>query len=150
MLIFVSLTVLIIDQVSKFLVKSNLAELESIPIIRNVFHLTYVNNTGAAFSLLQGKTSFFIVVTILALFFALYFYFKVDKEKVWLRLGIALALGGALGNLIDRLRFGKVIDFFDFRIWPVFNIADCAVVVGVILICWELLRMDLAERKNKG
>ncbi|MGI6686080.1 MAG: signal peptidase II [Bacillota bacterium] len=145
MLIYVSLTVLIIDQFTKFLVKSNMAELESIPIILNIFHLTYVNNRGAAFSLLQGRTYLFIAITIIAMVFAVYFYFRLEKEQIWLRLGIALALGGAMGNLIDRIRFGQVIDFFDFRIWPVFNIADCAVVIGVALICWQLLRMDLAE-----
>jgi len=149
MLIFVSLAVLILDQVSKYLVKSHLAEFESIPIILNVFHLTYVNNSGAAFSLLRGRTSFFIIVTLLAMFLAVYFYFRVEKKWVLLRLGIALAIGGALGNLIDRVRFGQVVDFFDFRIWPVFNIADCAVVVGVLLICWQLLRMDMADDKEK-
>lgn len=143
MLLFISLTVLIIDQFSKFLVKTNMTEMESIPLILNVFHLTYLNNPGAAFSMLEGKTPFFIVVTMLAAAVSIYFYYRVDAKKIWLRAGIALALGGALGNLIDRLRFGKVVDFFDFRIWPVFNVADCAIVVGVALICWELLREDL-------
>jgi len=142
MLIFISLTVLIIDQVSKFLVNTNMSEMESIPLIANVFHLTYVKNAGAAFSILEGKTPFFIVVTLLAAAVSIYFYYRVEVKKIWLRTGIALALGGAFGNLIDRLRFGKVIDFFDFRIWPVFNVADCAIVVGVVLICWELLRED--------
>ncbi|MEL7563643.1 MAG: signal peptidase II [Dehalobacterium sp.] len=143
MLIFISLTVFIIDQVSKFLVRTNMAEMESIPLISNVFHLTYVKNAGAAFSILEGRTPFFIAVTLFVAAVSIYIYYRVDAKKIWLRAGIALALGGAFGNLIDRLRFGKVIDFFDFRIWPVFNVADCAIVVGVVLICWELLREDL-------
>lgn len=149
MLLWISLGVLIIDQISKFFIKINMTELESIPIITNVFHLTYVKNAGAAFSILEGKTSFFIVVTILAASVALFCYFRVDSKKIWLRSGIALALGGAMGNLIDRMRYGKVVDFFDFRIWPVFNIADCAIVVGVILICWELLKDDLFKPGEK-
>lgn len=148
MLVSMSLMVVIIDQVSKYLVQKNMAEMESIPIILNVFHLTYINNPGAAFSMLVGKTPFFIVVTLLAALVAIYFYYRVDRKKTLLRLGIALALGGAVGNLIDRIRFGKVIDFFDFRIWPVFNVADCAIVIGVALICWELLKDDLFKSKN--
>lgn len=148
MLIFVTFAVIIMDQASKFLVQSRMAELESIPIVLNIFHITYVNNPGAAFSILRGRAPVFIVITLLALALSLYFFYRIDRERIWLRLGIALEMGGAVGNMIDRLRFGEVVDFFDFRIWPVFNVADCAVVVGVALICWELLREDMAGRKQ--
>ena len=103
-----------------------------------VFHLTYVQNTGAAFGFLRGKTLFFIVVAVLVLGFIIFLAPRLSREKPLLGLVFGLLLGGALGNLIDRIRFGYVIDFLDFRVWPVFNIADMAIVVGVCFLIWEI------------
>jgi signal peptidase II len=147
-LIFIMVGVLILDQFTKYLAWTYLLEIGSMPLILNIFHLTYVENTGAAFSLLSGKTSFFVLVTVIALAASLYVFFRIEQKWVLLRVGLALVMGGALGNLIDRIRLGFVIDFLDLRIWPVFNIADCAIVVGVVLIAWVLCRNDISFKKK--
>ncbi|KYH32566.1 lipoprotein signal peptidase [Moorella mulderi DSM 14980] len=131
--------VLGIDQLSKYIIRANFQPNESLPVINSVFHLTYVNNPGAAFGLLAYKTPVFVSVTLLVAVIILVAYRFLPPGRILLRLALALMLGGALGNLIDRLRFGYVVDFLDFRIWPVFNLADIAIVSGVILLCWELL-----------
>lgn len=131
--------VLGIDQLSKYIIRANFQPNESLPVINSVFHLTYVNNPGAAFGLLAYKTPVFVTVTLLVAVVILVAYRFLPPDRILLRLALALMLGGALGNLIDRLRFGYVVDFLDFRIWPVFNLADMAIVGGVILLCWELL-----------
>jgi signal peptidase II len=131
--------VLGIDQLSKYIIRVNFQPNESLPVINSVFHLTYVNNPGAAFGLLAYKTPVFVTVTLLVAVVILVAYRFLPPDRILLRLALALMLGGALGNLIDRLRFGYVVDFLDFRIWPVFNLADMAIVGGVILLCWELL-----------
>lgn len=141
LLLITALLVLLLDQGIKYLVQTQMAVGQSIPVWPQVFHLTYVENPGAAFGLLANQTTFFIVITCLVIIGIIVFYHRLAHSSRWLRLGLALQLGGAVGNLIDRLRFGFVIDFFDFRIWPVFNIADMAIVTGVALLCLELLRM---------
>lgn len=118
---------------------------QSFPVLENVFHITFVKNPGAAFGLLAHQTTFFIIVALLVTGVIVYFNFTLPQEKQLLRTGLALQLGGAVGNSIDRVQTGYVIDFFDFRIWPVFNIADIAIVVGVSIIIWEILWED---RKN--
>ena len=138
-IIWIGLIVAIIDQISKNIVVSSLKPHQSIPIIQNIFHLTYVQNTGAAFSMLRGKTYFFILVSSLIIIAIIYFAHKIPKEKRLLRMMLGFVLGGATGNLIDRVRLGFVVDFFDFRIWPVFNIADSAVVIGMIVIAYYLI-----------
>lgn len=112
---------------------------ESLPVIKSVFHITYVNNPGAAFGLLANKTPVFIGVTLVVAVFILLTYNYLPPGRPLLRLALALMLGGAMGNLIDRVSFGYVIDFLDFRIWPVFNVADMAIVTGVVLLCWYIL-----------
>lgn len=146
----VSSLVIILDQVSKSIVQASLTEMQSIAVIPNVFHLTLVLNPGAAFSLFANRTTFFIVVTVLAVFLSVYFYYHAKPNTFLLRLGIAMQCGGAIGNLIDRLRLGKVVDFFDFRIFAVFNVADCFICIGVALICWELLRAQPENQTAKG
>ncbi|MGI6553251.1 MAG: signal peptidase II [Bacillota bacterium] len=134
------LGILLLDQFSKYLVQLFLSPGETVPLIHNIFHLTYVQNPGAAFGILAHRTYFFIVTAFLVIFFILIFFRRLDHRQVYLRLGLAMALGGATGNLLDRLRFGYVVDFLDFRVWPVFNLADTAIVLGVGLLCWEILR----------
>ncbi|MBC7325302.1 MAG: signal peptidase II [Moorella sp. (in: Bacteria)] len=133
------LLVLGLDQLTKYIIRTNFQPNESLPVIKSIFHLTYVNNPGAAFGLLAYKTPVFIGVTLLVAAIILVAYRFLPPDRALLRLSLAMMLGGALGNLIDRLRFGYVVDFLDFRIWPVFNLADMAIVGGVILLCWELL-----------
>ena len=148
MLKFFSIVVLLIvllDQSTKYLTQSLMYEGQSIPIIKNFFHLTYVLNPGAAFGMLAHKTLFFILVTMLVIVIAIYFYRRIPKAKWLLRLGLSLQVGGAIGNLIDRIRIGMVVDFFDFRIWPVFNIADMAIVIGVGILFVEILRYGEKE-----
>ncbi|NMA14433.1 MAG: signal peptidase II [Clostridia bacterium] len=142
MFFMIVFAVLVADQVSKFFIQSNMVELQSVPIIPNIFHITYVLNPGAAFSLFAHRTTFFIIVTIVAVILSVYFYYKFGRKEFILGLGIALQCGGAVGNLIDRLRIGKVVDFLDFRVWPVFNIADSFICIGVALICWQLLKPE--------
>ena len=125
-----------IDQLSKIWALNSLKEIGSISIIENVFHLTYVENRGAAFGMFQSNQIIFILVAILASIFGIY-YLHTKKVNLLGKASIILLISGAIGNLIDRLRLGFVVDYFDFRfIWEyVFNIADIFVVVGTILLC---------------
>lgn len=125
-----------IDQASKMWALNSLKEIGSIPIIENVFHLTYVENRGAAFGMLQNNQSIFIIVALTASVFGLY-YLHTKKVNFLGKASITLIIAGAIGNLIDRVRIGFVVDYFDFRfIWEyVFNIADIFVVVGTIMLC---------------
>lgn len=162
----VSILVLVgADQLSKFLAIAYLKGQPAIPIIKNIFELTYVENRGAAFGLLQGKQWFFIVVTLVVFAVIVYYYFKVLKPKKYLSLRICLIFisAGAFGNLIDRvfrshvdgafferLKDTFVVDFFYFKPidFPVFNVADCFVVVGALMFLLLLVtkfRKDLLE-----
>jgi len=138
----IALAVLVCDQWIKYVIVSNMEHYQSIPVIKNIFHITYVQNKGAAFGLLPNQTLFFVIVTIIVVAVIITVFWKTRHRNNFglLHLSLALQLGGALGNLIDRIRLGYVIDFLDFRIWPVFNFADSAIVVGVILLSWVLLR----------
>lgn len=128
-----------VDQLTKAMVKARMTPNQSIPIIDNILHLTYVQNTGAAFSLFKGRVFFFVVVSFAVIAAIVYCMIRLPKEKDFFKLPLALVLGGALGNLVDRLRFGYVVDFIDFRIWPVFNVADSAVVIGVLLLLYLVM-----------
>lgn len=132
-----------IDQLSKVWALKSLKEIGSIPIIQNVFHLTYVENRGAAFGMLQNNQTIFIIVALAASVFGLY-YLHTKKVNILGKAGIILIISGAIGNLIDRVRLGFVVDYFDFRfIWEyVFNVADVFVVLGTIMLCAYIIFFD--------
>lgn len=139
-LLFIFLAVIVIDFITKYYIVETMTEGMSIPVVREIFHITYVLNPGAAFGMFENQQIVFIVVAV-SMLLAFAFYFReIRKETFLFQLGIALMAGGAFGNLIDRIRLGKVIDFLDFRIWPVFNVADIAICVGAGLILWEVLK----------
>ncbi|KPK42384.1 MAG: hypothetical protein AMJ78_02720 [Omnitrophica WOR_2 bacterium SM23_29] len=129
--------VVIIDQITKAIALANLRYGESYSIIKKIFHLTLIQNTGAAFGLFKNQTTFFIAVSIIAIIFII---FSLSKRKAGSYLSLALILGGAIGNLIDRIRFGYVVDFLDFRVWPVFNVADSCISIGAFLLFLLLIR----------
>jgi signal peptidase II len=118
---------------------------QTIPVIQDFFHITYVKNPGAAFGILTDKKWFFIIVTIVVLILLFYLVYTIGKQNDFLSITIGLVAGGAIGNLVDRIQSGLVIDYLDFRgIWPyVFNIADSAIVIGVILLSWQLIRSEV-------
>ncbi|GAW92605.1 signal peptidase II [Calderihabitans maritimus] len=138
--------VLLLDQVTKYLVSHKMELGQSIPVLDNIFHITYIHNPGAAFGMLAYRTAFFVAITVVVVVAILIFYRRIKENRYLLKSGLALQLGGAVGNLLDRLRYGYVIDFLDFRVWPVFNLADSAIVLGVALVCWELWRMPDKEK----
>ena len=144
-MVLIALIVVGIDQLGKYYVQAKLAPGMSIPVIGDVFHITYVLNPGAAFGILQNQTYFFLAVVALLFLAVIAFYRWIPTGHFWLRTGIALQLGGAAGNFIDRVKTGYVVDFFDFRIWPVFNVADIAIVVGVAMIVYDLLYLSNKE-----
>ena len=137
------LAVVILDQFSKYIVVENMVLGESIPIIEEVFHLTYILNPGAAFGMFAHNRLFFIAITVIVIGIIIWARREILASPWEVKAGCGLFLGGAIGNLIDRARQGLVIDFFDFRIWPVFNIADIAICIGVGLIIWNLLKTEL-------
>jgi len=137
------LAVVILDQFSKYIVVENMALGESVPIIEEVFHLTYILNPGAAFGMFAHNRLFFIAIAVVVIGIIIWARKEILASPWEVKAGCGLFLGGAIGNLIDRARQGLVIDFFDFRIWPVFNIADIAICIGVGLIIWNLLKTEL-------
>lgn len=147
----VALAALTVDQWTKYLVVSNLELYESwvpLPALANLFTIHHVTNTGAAFGLFQnGSLVFAVVAIVVSVVIVLYYRHLPDGE--WLvRLSLGLQLAGALGNLIDRVRVGHVIDFLDFQVWPVFNLADASIVCGVILLAYLLLREERQESRK--
>lgn len=144
----IALTIIVLDQISKFTVQQTLDLGQIIPIVPSFFNFTYVLNPGAAFGFLSSASAafrgpFFITVSVLAVLFILYYRSHHRGMGLLPSLGLACILGGALGNLVDRLRLGMVVDFLDFYYgsyhWPAFNLADSAITVGVALMVFEIL-----------
>jgi len=135
----VALGLTVFDQVSKFIVLQSLDGGQSIPVIPSIFHFTLVQNTGIAFGLFQNNPMLLTYLICFCVFLLALYSIRIRKESKIEQLAFALILGGAVGNLIDRFRLGWVVDFIDFRVWPVFNIADSGITIGVILLAWKLL-----------
>lgn len=140
----IGILVFIIDQLVKYLVVSTMHLGQSLPVIKGIFHITYVLNPGAAFGMLEHQRWFFILVALAAVLLGAAFYKKLQQESFLMRSGAGLLLGGAVGNLADRIQSGLVVDFLDFRIWPVFNIADVAICAGA-----GILIFDIWQRRNE-
>ena len=140
----IGILVFIIDQLVKHLVVSTMHLGQSLPVIKGIFHITYVLNPGAAFGMLEHQRWFFILVALAAILLGAAFYKKLQQESFLMRSGAGLLLGGAVGNLADRIQSGLVVDFLDFRIWPVFNIADIAICAGA-----GILIFDIWQRRNE-
>lgn len=136
------LLLLLADQLLKYKIFTTMTLYESVPVVKDIFHLTYIQNPGAAFGILENQRTIFILVGMVILLAGGYFYRRLGVEPLPVQLGAALLWGGAIGNLIDRIWLGKVIDIFDFRIWPVFNIADIGICVGVGLIIYAIIFLE--------
>ena len=147
LLLIIAAFVVVVDQFTKYLVTSNMIEGMGIPIIEGIFHLTFILNPGAAFGILENNRWFFVITAVSVLAVLFYYRHAIISEPRLVQIGIALFAGGAFGNLIDRIRTGLVIDFFDFRIWPIFNVADIAICLGVGLILWSTIKTEL-KRTN--
>lgn len=147
MFITLLIAIILVDQVTKYLAYVYLQPQSTIPVINKIFYLTYVENRGAAFGILQNRVWFLAIVTAVIIIGALYYIYRNPQLNSITRYSIVLIIAGAVGNLIDRVRLGYVIDFFDFVVWPVFNIADCAVVVGTIILVFILL---FDKQKNEA
>ncbi|MDJ0875788.1 MAG: signal peptidase II [Desulfobacterales bacterium] len=134
--------IVIADQVTKHIILQEVGLHASIPVIPGFFHITHIQNPGGAFGFLANQSAvvrgiLFLFVSTLAVGLVLWFYHKTPPTHRWLAAGFALIVGGAIGNLIDRVRFGKVVDFLDFFIrgwhWPAFNVADSAITIGITI-----------------
>ena len=141
--IILSIVVLMVDIISKLIIKTNLNLYESIKIIPNFFNITYVMNDGAAFSILRGNQILLSILGILVII-VLGYYINKDKLNNYKVIYYSLLIGGILGNILDRLIYNGVIDFLDFKIfgydYPIFNLADSFIVISVILIIIEIIR----------
>jgi signal peptidase II len=147
-LFLTSAWVILLDQITKTIVTRQIAPWDNIECLGGLLQITNVHNPGAAFGILQNKQILSIVAAIVAAVLILLFYPRIPRHRRSMRFGMALALGGALGNLIDRVKYGSVIDFIDVGFWPVFNLADSAIVVGVALILLGMARDPSVRRSN--
>lgn len=141
--------IVIADQVSKLFTLIYLNERLNIPIISDIFYLTYRPNTGAALSILQGKQTFLIIVSTLAIIFAFYILARYYKTSSFLRIGVVFVIGGAMGNLIDRFRLGFVVDMLGFMRFFIFNIADSFISIGAVLIIIYVFKSMKSEKNEK-
>lgn len=151
--VFLTILFIIIDQLSKLLIDLNMNLNENIVIINNFFSLNYVHNYGAAFSIFIGARYLFILITIIALMF-IYFYLLKGKTLKFYEIFIyALLIGGIIGNLIDRILYGYVLDFLSFKIFnynfAIFNIADSFIVISIILLIILEVKNAIYSRRRK-
>ncbi len=135
---FSFLLILLIDQLVKYYVELTMLPGESIPVAAPFFHITFVLNPGAAFGIFRDQQWLFLATAIVFSVAFLVFYERLRRSGSLIHYGSVALAAGAMSNLIDRIRLGLVVDFFDFRIWPVFNIADIAIVLGTAAVLWAL------------
>ena len=150
-----ALIVLAADQFTKHLVRRFLEEGESwhlLPSLRRIFSITHVRNRGAAFGLLPNADLLFVLVAVVVIVVILFYSRSLSAGELWVRVSLGLQLGGAVGNLVDRLCFqGYVTDFFAFKPWPtVFNLADSCIVVGMGILVYRLWRNPRGEKFGEG
>jgi signal peptidase II len=134
----VSLLVFAIDRAIKVLVSVNLDPAQSIPVIKNLVHLTYVQNTGVAFGFFRGQRLALGAIGLAVCAVVVYFHARLSRKDALIVAALAVILGGSLGNLYDRVFLGYVIDYIDLRVFPVFNLADIAINIGVLLIIFGI------------
>ncbi len=141
-----------LDQWSKYLTVQNISLGETKEFIPGFLSLTHLRNTGAAWSLLEGKMIFFYVITVIVSVVIIYLLIKNYKKSIWYSVGLSFVLAGAIGNFIDRVRLGYVVDMLqtDFMNFPIFNVADSALVVGVICIFIYLILDEKAAKEGKN
>jgi len=140
MIFIIVLPVLVFDQLTKIVVTKSLSLYQSIPVIQGIFHITLVHNRGAAFGILKNQVPLFIITSLLAIVLIYHHLKRAAYKKLSLMdMSLSFILAGAIGNLIDRIFLGYVVDFLDFRVWPVFNIADSAITVGAVLVGYSIL-----------
>jgi signal peptidase II len=137
-----------IDWLSKFYVKLNLSPGASVPIINDFFYLTYLKNRGIIFGLFFPPTISIIVVSGIIITVLLFLLGKISLKSRWQEISLGLLWGGVLGNFFDRLWDGSVIDFINFRFWPVFNIADIAICIGAVLLFIGILKSNYLSRST--
>ena len=148
--IMLGILIFIFDIMTKLVAELQLRPVGTVPLWQGVFHLTYVENRGIAFGLFEGERLLFIVVTVVVLALLSQLYTKTVHRTRWLKLGMSLVYGGALGNLIERMAKGYVVDFLDFRLihFPVFNVADIAVCVGAVCLMIHFLLTEEGEARG--
>jgi len=151
-IVFISVFCVLIDQITKTLVRSYMTLYESIPLLPNFFHLTFITNDGMAFGInIPGGIYIFSSISFIFTIVLVWYLWQIRNQIFRYRLGIAFILGGAVGNLIDRLLFGEVTDFFDFMIgshhWYIFNFADAYVTIGMFIIMYDSF---MENRKNNN
>jgi signal peptidase II len=142
----IAIVIVATDQLTKMIVRGKLAVIGTLEVIKGFAEFSYSENTGAAFGTFHDKNSVFIIVNLIAIIF-IFIYYNRYKENIWMKVSLGFILGGALGNLADRILFGFVTDFIRVRLWfihsfwwPVFNIADSGVTVGAIMLVIVLFR----------
>jgi len=159
-LVLVAGLTVVIDQLSKAIIQEALPLAQTVQVIPGLFSITHIRNTGGAFGLLAGRAStfrtvFFLGVSGLSVVILCYLYAGMAPGNRWASTALCLICGGALGNLVDRVRLGEVVDFLDFYVgpyhWPAFNLADCAISVGVAILVLHLLwgKSELSHRPLK-
>ena len=155
-LLTVSVLVIGIDQASKLYINKVMELHSSITVVQNFFNITYMRNKGAAFSFLSNfsyRIPFFILVSLIAIAVILSVLYKLRPDQKFAAVSLSLILSGALGNLIDRVRLGEVIDFLDAHWyehhWPAFNVADSAICVGVFLLAIDMFLEERRQKKQK-
>ena len=149
----VSAVLVLADQISKTMVRKTMSLYESIPVIPNFFHLTFVTNDGMAFGLnFPFGTYIFLAISIIFTVFIFWYLWTIKDDGIVIRMGIGLILAGAIGNLIDRVFLGSVVDFLDFMIgdfhWYVFNFADSYVTIGMGFVLYDTLVIE-KQRKTQ-
>ncbi|MFH1981052.1 MAG: signal peptidase II [Pseudomonadota bacterium] len=158
-LVWIASAVIVLDQVTKAMVLSQLPLYHSVPVLPGFFNLTHVQNPGGAFGFLAGQSPalravVFLAASAMAALLVLYFYMTTPPTHRFLAVGFALIFSGAIGNLIDRVRFGVVVDFLDFFVgkahWPAFNVADSAITVGMTIFAGHLVFRKLPEAHTGG
>ena len=133
------------DQYSKYLIVTHMSVGESIVVIPHYFYLTYLINPGAAFGMLANYRILFVLASIILFVAYIYYFKKLAQFKWWDRIAVTMLVSGALGNMIDRVRINGVIDFIDFRVWPIFNFADIFICVGVAILIYSILMGEGAK-----
>lgn len=148
--LIISLLIVVADQTLKGFVAHNFSIGEVRPVLTNVISLTYLQNNGAAWNILTGQMWLFYIISVIAILICLYYIFQRRNQSKLMKLGLAIVLGGIIGNLIDRIHLKYVIDMIqlDFINFNIFNIADSAITVGIVLVFIYLLFLDESEKEH--